>query len=357
MIFSEYTLGRLRLKNRIVRAATYEKRADEDGHVTDELVELYAELARGGAGLIITGAALVHPSGRYLRRMLSAHTDLYIKGLRQLAGTVHDAGGLIALQIDHGGRQCAPLILGGQDPLAPSAVKDPATHSTPRQMQDHEIWDMVDAFASAAGRAAIAGFDAVEVQAAHGYLISSFLSPHTNRRDDYWGGDRPRRFHLLEEVLKAITSATGEDFPVIVKLNASDHIDGGLELDESVRIAAMAEAAGAAAIEISGGMRESRTGALPSPDEEGYYREAGALFRSTLRVPVILTGGFRSRETIQGALERGEADLIGMSRALIREPDLPQKMLEGKELADCDACGECTRFSRMKRVECTKTRG
>lgn len=354
MLFDEFNIGPLRLRNRIVRAATYEKRADEDGHVTDSLVELYSALAKGGAGLIITGAALVHPSGRYLRKMLSAHSDIYIEGLRRIPDAVHEGGAQAALQINHGGRQCTPLILGGQDPAGPSAVHNIITGATPRPMEDSEIWDTVEAFASAAFRARSAGFDAVEIQAAHGYLISSFLSPHTNLRDDYWGGDHLRRTHLLEETLKAIRRATGEDFPVIVKLNAFDHMDRGLMPQESADIAAMCEDMGASAVEVSGGMRESEQEALPPEDEEGFYGQAGALFRQRLSIPVILTGGFRSRESMLGALERGEADLIGLSRALIREPALPRLMQEGKQRADCDGCSMCSKYSRLKHILCPK---
>jgi len=355
MLFDEYRLGPLRLRNRMVRAATFEKRADEDGHVTDSLVELYTGLARGGSGLIITGSALVHPSGRYLRKMLSAHSDIYIEGLSRIPEAVHLEGGLAALQIDHGGRQCSALMLGGQSPLGPSAVHDPVTGATPRAMEDHEIWEMVDAFASAALRARLAGFDALELQASRGYLISSFLSPHTNRRDDYWGGDTARRWHFMEETMKAIRQAAGDDFPVIVKLNAYDHIEGGLLPDESVRMAQMAEDLGAAAVEISGGMRESSRSDLTPEDREVHYARAGALFRQRLFIPVILTGGFRSRRDMEDALERGEADLIGLSRALIREPDLPVLMKGGKERADCDGCSECLRFSRLKKTACPKT--
>jgi 2,4-dienoyl-CoA reductase-like NADH-dependent reductase (Old Yellow Enzyme family) len=354
MLFDEYRIGPLRLRNRIVRAATFEKLADEDGHVTDELVGLYARLAQGGAGLIITGAALVHPSGRYLRRMISAHSDTYNEGLRRIPDAVHTEGGLVALQADHGGRQCSPLLLGGEPPLGPSAIHDPVTGATPRPMEDQEIWEVIDAFASAAFRARTAGFDALELQASRGYLISSFLSPHTNRRDDYWGGDTARRSHFLEETLKAIRQAAGNDFPIIVKLNAHDHIEGGLGPEESLGAALVSEDIGAEAVEISGGMRESPRNASPPEDKEGHYGEAGAMFRKSLSIPVILTGGFRSRAAMEGAIERGEADLIGISRALIREPDLPVLMEGGKERSDCDACSECLRFSRMKSIVCTR---
>lgn len=362
MLFDELRISGLRLPNRIVRAATYEKRADEDGHVTDELCALYESLARGRAGLIITGSALVHPSGRYLRRMLSAHSDIYIKGLKQLTKSVQGQGGLIALQLDHGGRQCPPLMLGGAEALAPSAIPDTATGSSTRAMEDHEIWGMAEAFGSAAFRARAAGFDAVEIQAAHGYLISSFLSPATNLREDYWGGDQLRRSHFLEETLKAVRSAVGQDFPLLLKLNANDHMPGGLVPEDCLDIAGMAVEGGANAIEVSGGMAGSPDELLPwtsagfdkTGKSEGYYAATSAMLKSALNVPVILTGGFRKRAAMEDALRRGMADLIGISRAMIAEPDLPASMHEGLEEARCDHCNECRRFSRMRQVHCPR---
>lgn len=351
-LMEQYTLAGMKLKNRIVRAATFEKRADENGRVTDALIEMYQQLARGQCGLIITGSALVHPSGRYLRRMISAHSDIYIDGLGQLADAVHEAGGLIALQINHGGRQCSSLMLGGGDSYAPSAIFEPETGTTPHAMQDHEIWTIAEAFASAALRAQTAGFDAVEIQAAHGYLISSFLSPHTNLRDDYWGGDPMRRFHFLEEVLKATRKAVGGGFPIIVKLNAEDHVEGGLKLSDSLYYAQQLQGSDVNAVEISGGLRDARTAHAMA----GMYREAGALFKRELDMPVILTGGFRKVAEMQEAIDNNEADMVGMARALICEPDLPLLMQEGKQEAQCDFCSECLRLSRHKTIECVKTK-
>jgi 2,4-dienoyl-CoA reductase-like NADH-dependent reductase (Old Yellow Enzyme family) len=356
LLFEPFTLAGLTLRNRLVRSATFEKRADEDGRATDAILRLYEELAEGGVGLIITGSALVHPSGRALRRMLSIHSNIFIDGLARLAEGVHRKGGLVAVQLGHGGRQCPPLMLGGAEPLAPSAVYDPSTKATPRAMTDREIWDMVDAFGEAAWRARAAGFDAVQVHGAHGYLVSSFLSPHTNRRDDYWGGDEQRRFHFVEEVFTAVRSAVGREFPVLIKLNADDLLPGGLKPPESVRIALGLEAMGLDAVEVSGGMRESKVTALregiKSPHEEAYFRKESRLFKENLSIPVILTGGMRTRAVMEDVLAKGEADLIGMSRPLIREPRLPAEMAASGKDADCISCNKCTRFSRISEVKC-----
>lgn len=356
MLFESFVFSGIVLKNRFVRSATYERLADEDGHVTDALIELYERLAMGGSALIITGNALVHPSGRSLEKMLSIHSDIYINGLRELTGRVHEIGGVIAIQLVHGGRQCPLVLLGGAEPIAPSSVYDPSSGITPKEMTDAEIWQIIDAFGEAGGRAKEAGFDAVQIHGAHGFLISSFLSPHTNKREDYWGGDEERRFHFLEEVYRSIRKAVGREYPIFIKINCDDLIPDGLTYEESLRIAKRLEALGISAIEISGGMRESYIKTI-RPDilkeeDEAYFKEAGRLFKSSLSVPIILTGGMRSKKVMEDVLKNKEADLIGLSRPLIREPDLPNLMREGKERADCISCNKCTKFDEIDYVKC-----
>lgn len=358
MLFESFSFSGLDLKNRIVRSATYEKRADEDGFVTASLIGLYEGLAQGGTGLIITGNALVHPSGRSVGGMLCIHADHYVKGLRQLTDAVHENGGLIAIQLVHGGRQCFPVLLGGAPPLAPSEVHDPSIRVTPRAMTDGEIWETVEAFADAARRARLAGFDAVQIHGAHGYLVSEFLSAHTNRRDDYWGGDEERRFHFLEEVYKAMRREAGTDFPVLIKMNAEDGVAGGLDAAGAARIARRLEALGIDAIEVSGGMYEAGQMTvrpdIKSEDREAYFRQAGRSIRAAVRVPLMLVGGMRSRAVMEDVLGRGEADLISLSRPLIREPNLPELLRNGKEKADCISCNGCMRFTRLDVVRCVQ---
>lgn len=356
MLFEPFSFSGLNLKNRLVRSATYEKRADEDGFVTESIVELYEELTRGGIGLMITGNALVHPSGRSIPQMLCIHSDIYIQGLRKLTAAVHELDGLIAIQLVHGGRQSFPVLLGGNPPLAPSAVYDTSTKIMPKAMTDAEIWGIIDSFGDAARRGRIAGFDAVQIHGAHGYLVSEFLSPFTNRRDDYWGGDETRRFHFLEEVYKAVRREVGEDYPVLIKMNADDLLDGGLQVEEAVRIAGKLEELGLDAVEVSGGMYESgKKTAQPdilTADKEAYFRSAGGLFKKGLQIPVMLVGGMRSRAVMEDVLRKGEADLISLARPLIREPDLPNKFREGKEAADCISCNGCMDFGKLDVVEC-----
>jgi 2,4-dienoyl-CoA reductase-like NADH-dependent reductase (Old Yellow Enzyme family) len=357
-LFEPFSLTGLDLNNRIVRSATYEKRADPDGFVTDSLIALYNDLASGGTGLIITGNALVHISGRSVPQMLCIHNDHYIEPLKKLTDSVHNLGGKIVMQLSHGGRQCFPSLLGGARPMGPSAVYDPSTKITPREMDDSEIWEIIDAFADAAWRAFDAGFDGIQIHAAHGYLVNQFLSPHTNRRHDYWGGDEEMRFHFISEIIDAIKKEVGGNFPVIVKLNSDDFVSGGLRPDESLRIAKRMQGLGVCAIEVSGGMMEAGTMTIrphiDSIEKEAYFRKSAALFARELDIPVMIVGGIRSRAVAEDILQTGDADLISLSRPLLREPDLPNKFLAGKERADCTSCNNCMRFLKLDCIRCTQ---
>jgi 2,4-dienoyl-CoA reductase-like NADH-dependent reductase (Old Yellow Enzyme family) len=358
MLFEPFNLSGIELKNRIVRSATYEKRANIDGFVTDVLIDFYKELTKGGVGLIITGNALVHVSGRSVPQMICIHNDHYIDRLRNLTDAIHNLGGKIVIQLVHGGRQCFPVLLGGERPLAPSEVYDPSTKVMPKEMTNENIWEIIEAFGDAARRAMYAGFDGVQIHGAHGYLISEFLSPHTNRRNDYWGGDEERRFHFLEEVYKTMRREVGNNYPIFIKMNANDFIEGGLTPGESLRIAKRLEELGIDAIEISGGMYESGSKTaqpnILNKDQEAYFREYSRFFKQELNVPIILVGGIRSKDVAEDILQKKDADLIALSRPLIREPDLPNKFLAGKEKADCISCNGCMKFMKLDVVRCTQ---
>ncbi len=359
-LFSNFEIKTIKMKNRIVRSATFEKMADDDGFVTDKLIDLYVNLAKGGVGLIITGNALVHTSGRSAPKMICIHNDFYIEGLKRLTDAVHKEDGKIVIQLTHGGRQCASIFLHGNPPLAPSAVYEPVYKVKPRELKHEEIWEIIDSFGKAARRAKEAGFDGVQIHGAHGYLVNQFLSPYTNRRNDYWGGDEERRFHFLEEVYQSIRDNVGYDYPVMIKLNACDFIDGGLTLDESLRIAKRLENLGIDAIEVSGGIVESKIDERPvrpkidSPEKEAYFRGFAREFKKNLNIPIMVVGGIRSRTTAEDILQKNDADLISLSRPLIREPDLPKKWMKGKDIVDCIYCNGCMRFIKLEHVKCTQ---
>jgi len=351
VVFSPFEFAGLRLRNRVVRSATCERMCPPDGRVTGDLVEFYRRLARGGTGLIVTGHAFVRADGRAGEGMMGADGDDLVPGLQELVEAVHEAGALVVCQLNHAGRQTRPEVIGGRQPVAPSAVSDRATGITPRELTPEEIEGLVECYVAAAERCRRARFDGVQLHCAHGYLMSQFISPYTNRRTDGWGGSLERRAHFPLEVLKRIRKRLGGDFPVLVKTNAEDFIEGGLTLEESCRIGQMLEAEGINAIEVSAGMAETadkivRTG-IDTEAKEAYFLPQVREFRRHVRVPLICVGGLRSRVVMERVVESGAADMVSLSRPLIREPDLPRRLQEGtSDHARCVSCNRCTADSR-----------
>lgn len=346
-LFSPVRIGSLELDNRLVRSATAERLATEPmGRATPALAALLRALARGGVGLIITGHAYVSPKGKAHPEMLSAHCDEMIPGLTTLADTVHESCSRIALQINHGGRQCAEVCT--PETMAPSPV--PASSGRlPREMTPSDIAGAVDAYGQAARRALLAGFDAVQLHGAHGYLIGQFLSPHTNRRRDAWGGDFERRFRFLAAVCEAVRGAVGSDYPVFIKLGMTDNLQSvpdGLTPDDGARIVSRLAGLGLDAVEVSGGydggaVYNSRL-AVGSKEPEAYFRSLAQRARAATELPVILVGGLRTRAIMDEVLAAGDADMISLCRPLIREPDLPNRLRSGEATASaCISGGRC----------------
>ena len=235
LLFTPQTFGHLTLPNRLVRSATAERMADDDGHPRPEMVALYQALARGGVGLIISGHMYVHPSGKAHPEMTGIYADELVPSLRKLTRAVHKEGGLVAAQINHAGRKNDPSLK--LEPIAPSAVEDSRiSKRTSRALTAAEIEDLIDAFGQAARRARQAGFDAVQIHSAHGYLNSQFLSPLTNHRTDEWGGSLPNRMRFLQRVVDSVRRYVGEDYPIFTKLGMMDGIEGGLTLEEGSQV-------------------------------------------------------------------------------------------------------------------------
>lgn len=348
-VFEPKEIGGLVIKNRLVRSATGEGMASEDGGVTDKLVGLYKALAEGGVGLIISGFAYVHASGKGVRRLIGIDRDDLISGLKRIAETVHKHGDgcKVAMQLAHCGRQSHFL----ESTIAPSAVFEPTVKKTPREMTVEEIEETVEAFAEAARRAQAAGFDAVQLHAAHGYLLSAFLSPYTNRRTDEYGGNTENRVKIVEDVYKRTIEKVGPGFPVLIKMNVDDFLEGGLRLGESKKIAERFSRMGLAAIETSGCMWETRAVSpdltcsrtkIRSKDKEAYFLPYAREIKKVIEVPLILVGGIRSLDVIEKILADGSADFVAICRPLIREPDLPHKWLRRTgTTAECISCNAC----------------
>ena len=344
MLESPGTIGDLRLPNRLIRSATAERLAEESGEARPELAEMYRELVRGGVGLIVTGHMFVHASGKAHPEMTGIHSDEMIPSLAMLATAVHEEGGRVAVQINHGGMQCAPESVA--ETMAPSAIEAPFLQRPAREMSVAEIEMLVRAYAGAARRAKEAGFDAVQIHAAHGYLVSQFLSPFVNRRTDEWGGSPEGRMRFLRRVCEAVREEVGAEYPVFTKLGAVDGVEGGLAVEAAMRVVAELEDMGLDAVEISGGVGGDRNlNARPGirrEEHEAYFRPMARRARDATSLPIILVGGLRTRRLMEDVLVSGDADFIALCRPLIHEPDLPERMLRGEqERSTCRSLNQC----------------
>jgi 2,4-dienoyl-CoA reductase-like NADH-dependent reductase (Old Yellow Enzyme family) len=331
-LFEPAAIGTLTVPNRFVRSATWEGLADENGQVTPRLIDLVTALARGGLGLIMSSHAFVRPEGQAGPGQIGVFSDAHVPGLRRLAEAAQAHGARTMLQIAHAGCY-APEALTRQRALAVSAADAPGL--APQQvMTAADIRELSGAFAAAAGRAKTAGFDGVQIHSAHGYLMSQFLSPLYNRRTDAYGGPIENRVRVHRAVLAAVRAEVGRDFPVTIKMNGQDFVEGGLETAEALQAAALLEADGLDAIELSGGWlrnlkRSPARVGIAKESREAYHRPEAEVFRRRLRIPLILVGGIRSFELAERLIDEGLCDFISMSRPFIREPDLVNRWKSG----------------------------
>lgn len=337
----------MELRNRFVRSATYDGCAHE-GYVTDKQVDLYAALSEGGVGLIVTGITCVHPSGRLSKLQNSIESGDRIEGFRRLTSAVHERGAKIAVQLFHAGREARVPESRDEIPLAPSVLEeDPYLKGRHRAMTEDEIWEVVRAFGDGAKRAKEAGFDGVQVHGAHAYLLSQFLSPHANRRKDEWGGSLENRLRIHREIYRDIRQKVGEDYPILIKLGVQDGFHRGLEFEEGKQAAKYMGQLGFDALEISQGLRglnyeESEFKTKISLDREAYYRRWCAEIKKEVNVPIMMVGGLRSLGLMEEIIQNNEADLISLSRPLIREPNLINDWESGdRHRSKCISCNKC----------------
>lgn len=357
ILFESIKIKNMDLRNRFVRSATYEGCAD-DGYVTDKQVDLYAALSKGGVGLIITGITYVHNSGEFSKFQNSIVGDEFIDGLKRLTSVAHRWGAKIAVQLFHAGREARFPKLSDGVPIAPSFLEaDPYFKSGYRAMAEDEIWKIVDAFGNGAKRAREAGFDGVQIHGAHAYLLSQFLSPYTNRRDDKWGGDLENRLRLHCEIYQNIRRKVGEDYPVLIKIGVQDGFPGGLEFNEGKLAAQYLAEFGFDALEISQGLRgssfeetEFKT-KINNLDREAYYRRWCAEIKKKVDIPVMLVGGLRTFELMEEIVQNQKADFISLSRPFIREPGIINDWKEGNyHRAKCISCNKCLEALRKGRT-------
>jgi len=355
VLFQPQRVGRIELKNRFVRSATYYGLASELGHVGERSVDLMRTLASNDVGLIITGYAFVARSGQVFADMNGIDTDEQIAGYRKMTRAVHDLDGRIVMQIAHGGVVSAAAASRGERQLAVcvgNGQQDPARQ--PKEMDDEYIESIIDAFGASAHRVQEAGFDGLQIHGAHGYLITQFLSPSANRRQDRWGGSLEKRMQFVIEVTRAVRRQVDEDFPVMIKLGCRDYMDDGEELaiEEGARIAAAVEHEGVCLIEVSHGMagrsfRRMTRGKETAPIQEAYLLADAQVIRASTSVPLAVVGGMRSLPVMEQAVDSGAVDCISICRPLIREPELIKRWSEGDTRpADCISCGACMKTSK-----------
>lgn len=345
-LFDEIKINGMTLKNRSVRSATWTGMA-EDGLCSTRLIELMEELAQGEVGLIITGFAYVLPNGQAHMGQLGIDDDAVIPNLLQLTKRVHTSNGKIAMQIVHAGVQTILRERAGSPIWGPSAVPDKLFRKTPKAMTQREIKETVHAFARAAGRVKRAGFDAVQLHAAHGYLVSQFLSPLKNRRIDKYGGSIENRARFLFEIYRAVRKTVGKDFPILIKLNTKDFVSGGFQEKDALFVAKRLDEMGIDAIETSGGVPAAGDSGparakIRSAKDEAYFLPLAKKIKKHVSAPIILVGGIRSLKAVNHVLNTGVADLVSMSRPLIREPGLIRRWKEGdRKKAKCISCNQC----------------
>ncbi|KGK86758.1 NADH:flavin oxidoreductase [Clostridium sp. HMP27] len=351
-LFEYTTIKNMKLKNRFFKAAVWEELATEDGHMTEELFKVYEEIAKGGVGTIFTGYAYVEKNEQPNPRMMGIYDDSFIPEYKKLTNMAHSYQANIIMQIVYGGSMThlvppSPVIWG------PSAIKNELTGIVPVEMSKEDIAYLIKSYGKAAARVKQAGFDGVELHAAHGYLLSQFLCPHYNTRTDEYGGSIENRARIILEIYDEIRKTVGDDFPVFIKINSEDFIEDGLTNEESIIVSKMLEEAGIGGIEVSGG-NESAPGVLEnnlgparikvvlSKDRESYFREHAMRLTQAVSIPIILTGGNRHMEVMDEILGSTSIAYFALGRPLISEPDLINIWVKGDyKVPKCVSCNQC----------------
>ena len=322
LLSQELTIGSRILRNRIAMPPMANGLATEEGEVVGQLNRHYAERAREGVGLVIVEHAYVQPSGKASPRQLAIDRDELVPGLATLASSIKDQGALSAIQITHAGSKTTRETC-GQIPVAPSAVPNPGGGGEPRALTGPELSELRESYVQAARRAEEAGFDAIELHGAHGYCLNQFLSPLTNHRTDTYGGSDEGRFRFPLEVLRAVKGALGGETLLMYRLGADDLLPGGLTIDTTGRFSVLLQENGIDLIDVSGGMS-----AFSIVDRKpGFFRTHSREIKARVSVPVLVTGGVKTAGFAEEILESGDADIVGIGRALLANPSWAREAL------------------------------
>ncbi len=354
-LFSPFSISTLKMKNRIVMPPMATNYASPEGFVTQRQIDYYVERAKGGVGYINVEHTGILPQGKASPKMLMIHTSEHASHISKLVEAVHAAGGKIVVQINHAGRQTFSKVTGSPI-VGPSPIPATPVMETPRELTVSELEEILEAFSFAADRVKKAGADGVEVHMAHGYLLCSFLSPFSNKREDQYGGDISGRARFPVEVLKAVRHRVGSEFPVICRLSGDEYVDGGLTIEETKQIAKLLEKEGANALHISAcNAVSSYLNHPPYYVEEGVFIHLAEGVKSEVDIPVITVGRIRKPVMADQIISEGKADLVSMGRAMIADPHMPNKAREGRfdEIIPCISCNKCIQTLRADSVRCT----
>ncbi len=352
-------IGKMALKNRLIMAPMVRNYADEQGRITPRYLAHLERIAKGGVGAMILEASFVSPEGRGFRHQLGVHSDTVIAGLNEAAAAVHAHGARIGIQLFHAGRQTTTVV-SGEQPVAPSEIPCPLLGELPRGLDRMEIHALVRAFGNAARRAKAAGLDFVEIHGAHGYLITQFLSPFSNKRPDAYGGDIDNRRRFLGEIIEAVRKEVGPDFPVTVRISADEMVPGGMNADDAKDLAMWLEARGVDAVHITACNYGSYTQGRMIPPmavADGPLIRYAALVKQVVSIPVIAVAKIHTPALAEATLQNGQADFIALGRELLADPDWPRKaeMELDTEIHGCIACNQgcITRLFEQRDVWCT----
>jgi len=346
-------IGSVEIRNRVVMPPMTTRTSDDDGHVTDDTIAYYMARVRGGVGLITCEMASPEKAGRHRRRELGIYDDRFLPGLTRLVEAIHAGGAKASIQLGHGGGHTRVDIC-GETPVAPSAIPHPVFEVTnetivPEAMSHARIAQTTAAFAAAADRARRAGFDCVEIHAAHGYLISQFLTPFENRRTDQYGGSLANRARFGLDVLRAAKAAV-PGMPVIFRISVDDYFPGGMPYEEGRQVAIWAAEAGADALHVAAGHYRSLPSAArmipPMEYPDATFLDYAADIKTQVNVPVIAVGRLGDPVTAAEALSSGKADFISLGRTLIADPDWVEKVRRDEPVRRCLACNTCVNEMR-----------
>ncbi|MDH3828725.1 MAG: FAD-dependent oxidoreductase [Desulfobacterales bacterium] len=343
-LFSEGQIGNVEIKNRIVMLPMARQFQGFNGEVTQKTIDYYVERAKGGVGLIILGSTRVFPPGHpfYTPASLNIGDDRYLPGHCDLVQAIHAYGAKVAIQFGHIGGQTVHQSVAASD--VQQFFCDGTAYCKPRPITRAEISDMIEQFGQGALKAKTAGYDMVEIHAAHGYLLSGFLSPKLNLRTDEFGGSLENRADIIVKLIQQIKRMVGDDFPVGVRISADDFIEGSIDLGESPRAARILEEAGADVISVSAGSHETQHLSNDTMRmDEDFKRPLFEAVKKELNIPIIVGGGYRNPDSADKIVADGVADFLGMARSFLADPDWPQKAREGRieDIRRCVSCGEC----------------